>query len=234
MSALVGYQSDGTVATLRMDDGKANAIGFEMIAALHDALDRAERDEVAVVLVGRDGRFSGGFDLKVLTRYDAASADLLRAGLELAWRVQGFPYPVVVACSGHTYAMALFLALSADFRIGVAGADHRITANEVKIGMTMPRAAIELCRGRLAPTSIERVVVHAEVFSPQAAHAAGILDALSPGADTLLADARAKAANLMELDRRAFRATKARLRAPLLDALAAAIEADQAELRALL
>ena len=40
MSATIDIQND--IALIRMDDGKANAINFEMVAALNEALDKAE------------------------------------------------------------------------------------------------------------------------------------------------------------------------------------------------
>ena len=44
MTDVLRYEQSGDVAWLRMDDGKANAYGPDMIAALGEALDRAERD----------------------------------------------------------------------------------------------------------------------------------------------------------------------------------------------
>ena len=61
MGTLVAYKLQDSIATITMDDGKANALTFEMFDALNAAFDRAEQDEVAVVLAGRPGRFSGGF-----------------------------------------------------------------------------------------------------------------------------------------------------------------------------
>ena len=58
MSATVEITND--IALIRMDDGKANAINFDMLAALNSALDAAEANAKAIVLTGRDGRFSGG------------------------------------------------------------------------------------------------------------------------------------------------------------------------------
>ena len=60
MPATVEIQNG--IALIRMDDGKANAINFEMLAALNNALDQAEAGAKAIVLAGREGRFSGGFD----------------------------------------------------------------------------------------------------------------------------------------------------------------------------
>ena len=68
------YEQVGDVALVTLDDGKANAFGPPMIAAVNAMLDRAADDARAVVLTGRPGVFSGGFDLNVLRAGDAAQA----------------------------------------------------------------------------------------------------------------------------------------------------------------
>ena len=66
----------------------------------------------------------------------------------MAHRLLAFPPPVVTAVSGHDVAMGAFLVLSTDHRIGVQGAGHRIVANEVAIGLPLPRTATEVLRQR--------------------------------------------------------------------------------------
>ena len=150
MGDRVSYRCADSVAHITMDDGKVNVLSSPMQAELHDALNQAERDEAVVIITGRPGVFSGGFDLGVLRAGGEDALAMLRGGFELAERLLSFPSPVVIACSGHAVAMALFVVLSGDYRIGVTG-DARFTANEVAIGLAMPRAAIEICRQRLTP-----------------------------------------------------------------------------------
>jgi enoyl-CoA hydratase len=134
---------------------------------------------------------------------------------------------VVIACSGHAIAMGLFVTLSGDYRVGTDGT-YRITANEVAIGLTMPRAAIAICRGRLAPSYMHRVVALAEPFSPADAVTAGLLDeVVAP--DALAARAAEIAGQLAALDRVAHVGTKARLRAGVIAELRAGMDDDAAE-----
>ena len=51
------------VAWLTLDDGKVNALSTEMLGEIAAALDAAEAAGAVVVLRGRDGMFSAGFDL---------------------------------------------------------------------------------------------------------------------------------------------------------------------------
>lgn len=231
MSDLITYELVDGVATLTMDDGKVNALTFDMLAALDEALDRADADEAAVVLAGRDGKFSAGFDLKVLGSFGPGTPEMLRTGFELSARLLSTPRPVVIACTGHAFAMAAFLLLSADWRVGAAGDEFKITANEVKIGMVMPHTAVEITRQRLTPRYVQRVLDLAEVFDPQGAVTAGFLDeTVAPG--EVVARAQARAAEFLELNQAAHAGTKARVRAPQLEAIRTAIEVDDAEVRA--
>ena len=181
MSDLLHTGERDGVSWLTMDDGKANVLSFAMFEAINAALDDAESNGQVVVLAGRPGRFSGGFDLAVLTSLTVDAARLLRTGFELSHRLLSFPRPVVVACTGHAYAMGSFLVLSGDYRLGAADAEHRLTANEVSIGMTLPYAAIEVLRQRLTRAAFERAALQAEVFDPVSAVAAGWLDARHVG-----------------------------------------------------
>ena len=92
-----------SIALVRWDDGKVNALGFDALEALHAALDQAEKEADAVLLVGRPGRFSAGFDLKTLSAgADSMSADRpeLRAfvaRLAMARAESPFPAPSAFA-----------------------------------------------------------------------------------------------------------------------------------------
>jgi enoyl-CoA hydratase len=231
MSDLVVYGSADGVGTITMDDGKVNALSLPMLAELNAALDRAQADGVAVVVTGRPGTFSAGFDLRVLRGGGPDAFDMLMGGFALSVRLLTFPTPVVVACTGHAIAMASFLLLSADHRIGASGA-FRIGANEVAIGLTMPLAAVEICRARLNPPHFNRSVINAEMYDPAGAVAAGFLDQVVETTD-LAATAQDTARSLAGLDMAAHGATKLRARAHALAAIRAGIDEDEAFLRTL-
>jgi len=230
MGSLVNYRTETSSVRITMDDGKVNALSPQMLDELHAAFERASTEGLPVVLSGREGIVSAGFDLKVLNAGGSAAADLLHAGFTLAERVLSFPTPVVFACTGHTIAMGFFLLLSADYRIGVAG-PYKLTANEVAIGMSIPRAAVEVCRHRLVPGYLDRVVILAEVFSPETAVAAGILDRVVEATE-LDGAVNELVTQLATLDMGAHRHAKLRVRAGALAALKEAIAADDVEFRA--
>jgi len=221
----VDYTLNGRVALVRVDDGKANALGPEVLDALHAALDRALDEEAgAIVLLGREGRFSAGFDLSVMSQGGGAVAAMVGRGAELALRVFTCPVPVVIGATGHALAMGAVLLLSADERIGAAG-DYKIGLNEVAIRMTLPEFAIALAEERLSRRHLQRAVNQAEVYGPEGAVDAGYLDRVVPLAD-VETEAVARARTLADgLDPRAHRETKTALRRPTIERLEAAIAA---------
>src|SRR5688572_28660402 len=95
----VTYALEGSIATIAMDDGKANLMTEAMLRAVGEALDRAEADRAVVLLVGRERMFSGGYDLKMFQRSQPEIVRTIRAGGELVTRILGFSRPVVVACT---------------------------------------------------------------------------------------------------------------------------------------
>jgi enoyl-CoA hydratase len=203
MGDLVSYRLAEGVATIVMDDGKANALSPAMIAAVNGALDRATSDGAVVILTGRTGIFSGGFDLTTLRAGGPDAAQMLEQGFRLALRLLEHPAPVIIACNGHAVAMGVFLLLSGDYLIGADG-PFRLVANEVAIGLTITFTAIELCRQRLAPSHFIRVVGLAEIYAPVDAVAAG----------------------LAKLDRAAHASTKARARHSTINAVQSALTMD--------
>lgn len=227
--SLVTYRLQDSIATITMDDGKMNVLSPEMFSEINGAFDRAKADRAVVVFTGREGVFSAGFDLRVLRAGGPEAPKMVRTGFELAERLLAFPAPVVIACTGHAIAMGVFLLLSGDYRVGAAGA-HRIGANEVAIGITMPFFGVEMCRQRLAPAHFHRAVINAEMYGPEDAVVAGFLDRVVPAAE-LENGARSTAAQLAKLDIDVYTATKLRARDHALKAVRAAIEADGAAFR---
>ena len=223
MSDLVTYELDDGVARLSMDDGKVNAMSIPMLETLHGCFDRAEKDGAVVLLTGREGLFSAGFDLKVFPQGRGPATKMLRLGATLAERILGFPFPVVTACNGHAYPAGAFLMLSADRRIGVEG-PFRIGMNEVAIALTLPQFAVEIARHRLTPAYFHRTVT-GDMYGPEEAVKAGFLDELV-APDRLAARSLEVARGLCEVDFEAHRGTKQKIRAEALRALRAAIESE--------
>ena len=220
----VQYKLQDQVATIRIDDGKRNALSPQVLREINQALDRAESDRAIVIMTGRESVFSAGFDLHVMKRGGINALRMLRAGYAMTARVMSYPYPVIAACNGHALAMGVFLMLSADYVIGSRG-DFKIAANEVAIGLTMPRVAAAMLRHRLNPAAFQRAVTLSEYFDVDSATGAGFFDELVDPAD-LIPRAETCAGDFKTLDPLAHTTSKRRIRASLIRKIRLSIPLD--------
>ena len=221
---MLTYTLEQSVAVVRMDDGKANALSVEMIEALLGALTRAEGEASAMVLAGRPDKFCAGFDLRVMMSGPDNARALLKQGSALLLRLYGATLPLVIACTGHALAGGALVVLTGDHRIGAAGA-FRIGLNEVTIGLPVPVLAMELARDRLAPAELTRATLLAQIYAPDEAARAGYLDAVVP-AEQVVPQAIEAATRLGGLGKPAFRATKTRLRGATIDHITRTLDSD--------
>lgn len=219
----VSYDLAGSVATITMDDGKANVMSTVMLEALNSALDRAEADAAIIVLAGRESMFSAGYDRAM---FGHRAADIMRtvhAGGELVHRLLSFPTPIVASCSGHAIAQGAFILLACDVRIGIDG-QFKFGMNEVAIGLTIPHYGVETARHRLTPAAFNHAAVTGSFYSPTEALAAGFLDSLVADGDALDEATAAAVAQLGGIDMKAHAATKKRVRAPVVDKVRAGLD----------
>jgi enoyl-CoA hydratase len=228
MSEPLTYSLEDSLAIVRMDDGKANALSVAMIDALLGALDRAEREAKAIVLAGRDERFCAGFDLRVMMSGPEHATALLTRGSELLMRLYEAKLPLVIACTGHALAGGALVVLTGDVRIAAQGV-FKIGLNEVSIGLPVPVLAMELARDRLTRSELHRATLLAQIYAPDDALRAGYVDEVVP-ADQLLARAKAEAARLGALPASAYRATKARLRQATITYIRSSLASDMASI----
>lgn len=207
--------ADGAVTVIEIDDGKANALSFDLQEALQAAIAEAAAAGTPIVLAGRERTFCAGFDLAVMQGSDGRErARLLQAGGRLFTEIMRAPVPVVAACTGHALAGGALLLLSADVRLGRPG-PSKIGLNEVRIGITLPPAAMAMARERLDRRQLTSALLLAEICDPERAAAVGYLDEVVDGDVVEAAVARA-ATYADELDLGAFAASKRLLRAGLL------------------
>lgn len=221
---MLTYRLEGSVGVLVLDDGKANVFNDATIAAIHAALDRAEQEAGSVVLAGRPGRFSGGFDLSVMGSDPATMQALVRSGAELLLRLWEFPRPVIIACTGHAVAAGAMFLLAADYRIGIEG-DWSIGLNEIGIGMPLPVLFVELARARLDPRAFTRATLHAELYDGEGAVRAGYLDEAVP-AEALLDRVMAKATEMAKFAPSGYLPSKHRARHALADHARTSLDDD--------
>ena len=226
MTGRVSCEASNGVAYIKLDDGRVNVMSLAMLTEIAAALDHAESNaEVVVLRSARPGIFSAGFDLKVFAAGDAArSLEMVRAGAELALRLMSFPLPTIGVMEGHAFPMGTFLLLACDVRLGARG-PHRMGLNEVAIGIAPPGFAIELARSRLHPAWLSRTATLGEMYEPDEALVAGLLDrVVAPELiDTTLSEITAA---LRSIHQPSHATAKKRLRQQAMEAMRVAIDRE--------
>jgi enoyl-CoA hydratase len=214
------------VALITMDDGKANALSYEMMDAVERALD--ETGDRPVVLAGRAGKFCAGFDLRQMMAGAEQARALVGRGASFLMRLYLLPQPLVIACGGHALAGGALVVLTGDLRIAARG-PFRLGLNEVQIGLPMPILAMELARDRLEPRHLAAATLFATIDDPERALTTGWIDELVE-AEALEERAIAEARRLGQLPRAAYARTKAALRERTVAYIRETLETDIARL----
>jgi enoyl-CoA hydratase len=221
----VTYALDAQVAVITADDGKANALSHDTLAEMREALDKAEQEATAVLLAGREGRFSAGFDLSIMSGGEDQMRALVIDGARFLAKLLTYPLPVVAACTGHALAAGALVLLSCDHRIAAAG-PFKIGLNEVAIGMPLPQFGVEIARYRLPPSQLDAALL-GEVFDPDAAVAVGFVDRVVD-AESVLAEGLTAAHRYSQLRSGAVARTKQAARGAMAQEILDTVEADMA------
>jgi enoyl-CoA hydratase len=217
------YALNDSIATLSFDDGKANAVGHRFLDDINGGLDRATADQAAaVILRGRDGMFSGGFDLGEFKKGPEAGMAMVQRGFELLIRLYSFPLPLVAACTGHGVAMGAFIIMACDSRIGTRG-KFKMSLPETAIGMDLPPILLELASSRISRRHMTRVALQSEVYNPEQAVDAGFIDEVVE-AQELTARSVEVATQLAQLPQAQYGKNKLSVRATTLKAMHDSLE----------
>lgn len=121
------YTRDGPIALMRFNrPEKLNAITYEMLGAIDDAVHRADSDpEVrAIVLTGEGRAFSAGTDLQQLSTQGPPATNRVQDAAQRAsdrqpapWTFASTAKPTIAAVNGAAVGLGVELTSQCDFRI---------------------------------------------------------------------------------------------------------------------
>lgn len=180
----------GRVAVVTMTTNPVNAQNRAFFADLHEAFDRLERDRAdsPVVLTGTGSRFSAGLDLGEHFPLFAGAPEAVASWFQdyRATNVRLFTYarPTVAAVNGHAFAGGLITAAVCDYRVAVSNG-ARFGLNEVPIGIPMPAVYVRMLAHAWGDPVASRACLLGEIFTPDQAHALGMVHELAQTEDLL-------------------------------------------------
>jgi methylglutaconyl-CoA hydratase len=170
---------DRGVARLTLDSpANRNALSRAMLAQLRSAVDEAVADDaVRVLVLDHTGRvFCSGMDLAEAAGGDAGDMGV-HAFPDLLTALWNSPKPVLAAVHGPARAGGLGLMAACD--VVVAGASATFAISEVRIGL-VPAVISAVLAPRMAPHLLHRLTLTGEVFGPDVATTAGLVDLSVP------------------------------------------------------
>ena len=174
--SIATLSQEGNISIIKLDDGKANAFSYAMLEKVNELLAEVPRDSGALVITGREGIFSGGFDLKTLATGDMEKiTSMVQLGYRMLLELFSFDRPIVAAASGHSIALGLFITCSADYRIAIDG-QYLCQANEVRNNMDIPMQIMEILKARVNKKYFYSAVYHSDAYSVQDSIEVGYID----------------------------------------------------------
>lgn len=208
MSTVRETDHPGGVRMLTLDRPPANAEDETLLTDLCTVLDRAAADASvrAVVLTGQGKFFCGGFDLSAPRRDDEDIVVMTTVFRDAHVKLLTMPKPTLAMMNGHAIAGGLILVLACDYRLGLDG-DYKIGLNEVAIGASYPKAALEITRLRLTHQRAAELLLGAAIYPSSQALRLGIVDELFP-AEKLQETVLRRAARMGAYPREAYVHTK--------------------------
>jgi enoyl-CoA hydratase/carnithine racemase len=220
---LVDLHLEGSVAFLRMDDGRVNALGRPLLEALDGALTEAEPARV-LVISGRETVFGAGLDLPALL---PMRRDELIAFFGLFDRVFDrlltYPRPIITVARGAVVAGGAILLCAGDERLvtpqGKAG------INVAALGLSLPGSALEITRAALGDRGLFEAATTARLYEGAERIRVGFAtEMVAP--EHIDARARELATERTKLDPDAVARVREQVRRPAIERLARHGKAD--------
>ena len=181
----IEVRRSGAVATVTIGTGKRfNAMGRVEWRALESVANRLAADDSleAVVLRGRDGRFSAGSNLNDWSGATAAEVDAGFAEIEAALQaVENLPMPTVAVVEGVAAGAGCQLLLSCDLQLVARSA--RLGMPTAQLGILVPPSFANRLSLRIGPSRTKELLFGGVLLTAEQAGAMGLITAVVADAD---------------------------------------------------
>ena len=210
---LIEENEDQSVTTIRLNrPEKKNAINSEMLAGIHDAIDKVAVSKSRVVIItGTDDFFSAGIDLNVLKSgglkplgkedidksipsirryYSADFPQFVYSKMELLEK------PVIAKISGFCFGLAFELALACDFRYCLESTIFNMT--ETKLGIIPDVGGITRLTQLVGKSRAKDIILRGRRFDGNEAYRMGVVNGVAKNKEELEAIVKECAEDLID------------------------------------
>ncbi len=174
-------EQKGGLGILHLHASNANAMNDRVLQAIAEGLQEADSAKLrGLVLTGYDRFFSAGLDLLTVHEFDRAQLCRFIAEWEAKiMRLLEFPLPVIAAINGAATAGGCILAMACDYRI-MAAEGAVIGMNGIRLGISLPAAALEILRDGITPSQLAYVLYSGRLFKADEALQRGLVSEIVP------------------------------------------------------
>src|SRR4051794_33246855 len=183
MAELVRVETDGAVATIRLDRPPMNAINSEVQEQLRAAAMAVSADPKirSVVIYGGEKVFAAGADVKEFAAL--SHADMVRDAGRVMSSIDSLahiPKPVIAAVTGYALGGGCELALTADFR--VAADDVKLGQPEILLGIIPGMGGTQRLPRLVGSARAKDLIYTGRFVDAEEALAIGLVDVVVPAA----------------------------------------------------
>ncbi|AFM12977.1 enoyl-CoA hydratase/isomerase family protein [Turneriella parva] len=191
---------------------------MQAFAEAHRDLEKNSEVWGVIVHSTVDGYFSNGLDpAMMLSRDTQGRAEVFEVLLKMVLEVYAFSKPHISAIEGHAMAGGAVLAILSDWRF-MSREKSRISFSEVAVGLTIPKAIINLIESATGPGSLREIAMLGSAIKSTDAVRMGLIDEVFDNGTTLK-EAERYLKRVFELPLASVRSVKQILRANNLAAL---------------
>jgi enoyl-CoA hydratase/carnithine racemase len=178
-------ERDGNMVSMTMNRPPANAVNFELIEALLQAINAlsAEESPPGIVLTGSGDRFfSAGGDIKEVVGIEIA-APRIKIFHALLCAMDSYPAPIVCAVRGYAVGGALEFLLFADYV--VANPESKIGFPEINHGLLPATKGMRQAVRKLGIREARGLLFWGDLVDARKAMGIGAIDEIVPTADVM-------------------------------------------------
>ena len=176
----VNVERRGSVAIVRIDRPKVNALNVQVVEELHGACAELEGDRAvrAAVVYGGERTFSAGADLNEMAE---GSPDDVRKRVcalqEACNRIEALPLVTIAALTGYALGGGCEIAMACDFRIAMRSA--KLGQPEIVVGLIPGAGGTQRLPRLVGPARAKWMIFTGEFVDAPKAYEWGLVDEIA-------------------------------------------------------